>query len=136
MLLNPRMSSIACFGKRWVDRHHHRWSSVPTDFYSDDPIDYWQWYDSDEANPNPLCGAVTAGKNLNGQIINNRKDYTQTEPSIFLNTVFITAIHSHQPTLRPFIDDVSIDFSISIFLKQITQFCCFLFLFTLLRVGL
>ncbi|XP_024538201.1 endoglucanase 17 [Selaginella moellendorffii] len=93
---NPRkMSYMVGFGAKFPQHVHHRGSSLPSIHTQPQRIsckDGFNWLHTPNPNPNLLIGAVVGGPDQNDNYADNRDDYSQSEPSTYINAGLVGAL--------------------------------------------
>ncbi|KAF6162148.1 hypothetical protein GIB67_008277 [Kingdonia uniflora] len=94
---NPmKMSYMVGFGKKYPLHLHHRAASIPSINALPGKVGcndgYSSWYHSNSENPNILIGAIVGGPNSNDEFNDARTEYTQTEPTTYMNAAMVGSL--------------------------------------------
>ncbi|XP_020106748.1 endoglucanase 1-like [Ananas comosus] len=93
---NPRgMSYMVGYGENFPRRIHHRDSSIPTIRVSAEAVGCdggFPFLYSDKPNPNILTGAVVGGPDENDNFADDRNNYAESEPAIYINAPLVGAL--------------------------------------------
>ncbi|CAN7123080.1 unnamed protein product [Brassica rapa subsp. narinosa] len=90
---NPiKMSYMVGFGSSFPMRIHHRASSLPSQVLLSKPFNCtegFQFYHTQNPNPNILTGAIVGGPDKNDEYPDKRDDYIHSEPATYINAPFV-----------------------------------------------
>ncbi|KAF2560370.1 hypothetical protein F2Q70_00015899 [Brassica cretica] len=90
---NPiKMSSMVGFGSSFPMRIHHRASSLPSQVLLSKPFNCtegFQFYHTQNPNPNILTGAIVGGPDKNDEYPDKRDNYIHSEPATYINAPFV-----------------------------------------------
>ncbi|KAL0877859.1 hypothetical protein Bca101_027565 [Brassica carinata] len=90
---NPiKMSYMVRFGPSFLMRIHHRASSLPSRGLLSKPfncIEGFQFYHTENPNPNLLAGAIVGGPDENDAYPDKRDEYIHSEPATYINAAFV-----------------------------------------------
>ncbi|KAL0877858.1 hypothetical protein Bca101_027564 [Brassica carinata] len=85
---NPKqMSYMVGFGSSFPMRIHHRASSLPSKSLG--CTGGFQYYETQNPNPNILTGAIVGGPDQNDEYPDKRDDYMHSEPTTYINAAFV-----------------------------------------------
>ncbi|XP_064975364.1 endoglucanase 3-like [Musa acuminata AAA Group] len=102
---NPsRMSYMVGYGDEFPQRIHHRGSSIPSFRLNAEAIgcdEGFQFYYDDKPNPNELTGAVVGGPDENDKFADDREDYSQSEPTTYINAPLVGTLSYLAASFRP-----------------------------------
>ncbi|KAF3539503.1 hypothetical protein F2Q69_00020504 [Brassica cretica] len=90
---NPiKMSYMVGFGSSFPMRIHHRASSLPSQVLLSKPFNCtegFQFYHTQNPNPNILTGAIVGGPDKNDEYPDKRDNYIHSEPATYINAPFV-----------------------------------------------
>lgn len=90
---NPlNMSYMVGYGNKFPKRIHHRGSSLPSLDQHPDRIDCQggtPYFESNNANPNLLIGAVVGGPDIKDSYADSRADFVYSEPTTYINAPLV-----------------------------------------------
>ncbi|KAL0683173.1 hypothetical protein Bca4012_050021 [Brassica carinata] len=90
---NPiKMSYMVGFGSRFPMRIHHRASSLPSQVLLSKPFNCtegFQFYHTQNPNPNIVTGAIVGGPDKNDEYPDKRDHYIHSEPGTYINAPFV-----------------------------------------------
>ncbi|CAN8312981.1 unnamed protein product [Cochlearia groenlandica] len=90
---NPmKLSYMVGFGSNFPRRIHHRGSSLPSRAISSRSMGCnggFQFFRSQNPNPNVLTGAIVGGPNRDDEYTDQREDYSRSEPATYINAPFV-----------------------------------------------
>ncbi|MCO5564930.1 hypothetical protein L7F22_018600 [Adiantum nelumboides] len=93
---NPMgMSYMVGYGAKYPRRIHHRGSSLPCMSSHPEHIsckDGFEYLSSGQANPNLLIGAVSGGPDNFDKYADDRSNYEQSEPALYINAPLVGAL--------------------------------------------
>ncbi|KAH7292387.1 hypothetical protein KP509_29G065700 [Ceratopteris richardii] len=93
---NPmKMSYMVGYGENFPRRIHHRGSSLPSMSSHPQHIsckEGFNYFRSEQSNPNLLVGAVTGGPNGYDHYADERYNYEQSEPALYINAPLVGAL--------------------------------------------
>eukprot|EP01018_Ginkgo_biloba_P039442 Gb_32668 [translate_table: standard] len=93
---NPmKMSYMVGYGPKFPQHVHHRGSSIPSVVQHPQVIgcdNGFNFFHSNEPNPNILVGAVVGGPDNKDQFGDDRSEYAQSEPSTYINAPLVGAL--------------------------------------------
>lgn len=90
---NPRsMSYIVGFGNHFPQQVHHRGASIPANNTQHGCKDGYRWRNSKMPNHYTIVGAMVAGPYKDDAFIDERSNYTCTEPTIAGNAGLVAAL--------------------------------------------
>lgn len=93
---NPMgMSYMVGYGNRYPKHLHHRGSSLPCMGSHPEHIgckDGFAYFGSGQANPNVLVGAVSGGPDNCDKYADDRSNYQQSEPALYINAPLVGAL--------------------------------------------
>ncbi|XP_018472074.1 endoglucanase 9 [Raphanus sativus] len=85
---NPKkMSYMVGFGSSFPMRIHHRASSLPSKSLGCGGG--FEYYETQNPNPNILTGAIVGGPDENDEYPDKRDDYMHSEPTTYINAAFV-----------------------------------------------
>ncbi|KAJ0977225.1 hypothetical protein J5N97_012699 [Dioscorea zingiberensis] len=90
---NPkRMSYMVGYGNSFPQHVHHRSSSIPSIHVNSQHLSCdagFNFFYTSSANPNVLTGAVVGGPDENDEYADDRENYAQSEPAIYINAPLV-----------------------------------------------
>lgn len=93
---NPMgMSYMVGYGSKFPRRIHHRGSSLPCMGSHPQHIgckDGFVYFKSGQTNPNLLVGAVSGGPDSSDKYADDRSNYQQSEPALYINAPLVGAL--------------------------------------------
>uniref|UniRef100_A0A2N9EH71 Endoglucanase n=1 Tax=Fagus sylvatica TaxID=28930 RepID=A0A2N9EH71_FAGSY len=102
---NPmNMSYLVGYGKKFPRHVHHRGASTPNDHKYYSCTGGWKWFNSKNANPNNIIGAMVGGPDQFDQFSDLRDHYNNTEPTMAGNAGLVAALVSLTTTAGNGID--------------------------------
>ncbi|KAJ0231994.1 Endoglucanase 9 [Hirschfeldia incana] len=85
---NPKkMSYMVGFGSSFPMRIHHRGSSLPSKSLG--CTGGFEYYETQNPNPNILTGAIVGGPDKNDEYPDKRDEYIHSEPATYINAAFV-----------------------------------------------
>ena len=94
--LNPmKMSYMVGYGSKYLERVHHRGSSLSLVSQHPQAIGCsvgFQAPNSNSPNPNLLIGVVVGGPNCNDHFSDDINDYEQSSPSTYINAPLVGSL--------------------------------------------
>lgn len=92
---NPmNMSYVVGHGNKFPRQVHHRGASIPNDRRRYSCTGGWKFRDSSRPNPLNITGAMVGGPDRFDRFQDNRKNYSQSEPTIAGNAGLVAALVS------------------------------------------
>ncbi|XP_073012207.1 endoglucanase 13-like [Typha latifolia] len=91
---NPKsMSYLVGYGGSFPTRVHHRGASIPSISSLPSKVGciegFEKWYDSPNADPNVILGALVGGPDANDVFVDDRRNYQHTEPTLVGNAPLV-----------------------------------------------
>lgn len=90
---NPKgQSYMVGFGNKYPLRVHHRAASMPSIATHSQKIQCqqgWDYYNTNNPNPNVATGAIIGGPDQNDNLNDVRSNYAQMEPALYINAPMV-----------------------------------------------
>ncbi|KAL4655111.1 hypothetical protein ACB092_01G427200 [Castanea dentata] len=102
---NPmNMSYVVGYGNKFPRHVHHRGASTPNDHKYYSCQGGWKWFNTNNANPNNITGAMVGGPDQFDKFSDLRNLYNNTEPTMAGNAGLVAALVSLTTTAGNGID--------------------------------
>ncbi|KAK4605667.1 hypothetical protein RGQ29_000107 [Quercus rubra] len=116
---NPmKMSYVAGYGNKFPRHVHHRGASTPNDHKYYSCTGGWKWFNTNNANPNSITGAMVGGPDQFDKFSDLRDHYNNTEPTMAGNAGLVAALVSLTTTAGNGIDKNTIFTAVPPFYPQ------------------